>query len=234
MAAVRHPISRPKLVAVRLRLRVVSSSNGQKHGANASFCALLSKGFRDLGQALRNISEPWLSLFSLDDTVNWEAISAIGQIVGAIGVVVSLIYVATEVRNSARATQLASRRSISEIFTLLSRQLAEHPDLRELYYRGLHDFESLEGTDLVGFAQVMLQLFRAYEEAYYGHLEGDVDPRLWRGWEAAMRDINGYPGVQAYWRSRSHWYSEEFAKYINQLQQTAKPPRLYREPLGDQ
>ena len=85
--------------------------------------------------------------------MNWEAISAIGQIVGAIGVVVSLIYVATEVRNSARATQLASRRSISEIFTLLSRQLAEHPDLRELYYRGLHDFESLEGADLVGFAQ---------------------------------------------------------------------------------
>jgi len=173
-------------------------------------------------------------LFSLDHAVNWEAISAIGQIVGAIGVVVSLIYVATEVRNSARATQLASRRSISEIFTSLSRQLAEHPDLRELYYRGLHDFESLEGTDLVGFAQVMLQLFRAYEEAYYGHLEGDVDPRLWRGWEAAMRDINGYPGVQAYWRSRSHWYSEEFAKYINQLQQTAKPPRLYREPIGDE
>ena len=53
--------------------------------------------------------------------MNWEAISAIGQIVGAIGVVVSLIYVATEVRNSARATQLASRRSISEIFTVLSR-----------------------------------------------------------------------------------------------------------------
>src|SRR5437016_3043594 len=177
---------------------------------------------------------PWLICVSLDHAVNWEAISAIGQIVGAIGVVVSLIYVATEVRNSARATQLASRRSISEIFTLLSRQLAEHPDLRELYYRGLHDFESLEGTDLVGFAQVMLQLFRAYEEAYYGHLEGDVDPRLWRGWEAAMRDINGYPGVQAYWRSRSHWYSEEFAKYINQLQQTAKPPRLYREPIGDE
>src|SRR5947199_8221254 len=80
----------------------------------------------------------------------------------------------------------------------------------------------------------MLQLFRAYEEAYYGHLEGDVDPRLWREWEAAMRDINGYPGVEDYWRSRSHWYSEEFAKYINQLQQTAKPPRLYREPIGDE
>jgi hypothetical protein len=29
-------------------------------------------------------------------------------------------------------------------------------------------------------------------------------------------------------------YSEEFAKFINQLQQTAKPPRWYREPNPDQ
>ena len=165
--------------------------------------------------------------------MNWEAISAIGQIVGALAVVISLIYLAREVRSSAHATQLASRHSMEDIFIRWSQQLADNQNLRELYYRGLHDFESLEGADLVGFAQVMLQLFRAYEEAYYGHLEGDVDPRLWPGWEAAMRDINGYPGVQAYWRSRSHWYSEEFAKYINQLQQTAKPPRLYREPNAD-
>ena len=27
---------------------------------------------------------------------------------------------------------------------------------------------------------------------------------------------------------------EDFAKFINQLQQTAKPPRLYREPMKDE
>ena len=166
--------------------------------------------------------------------MNWEAISAIGQIVGAIGVVVSLIYVATEVRNSARATQLASRRSISEIFTLLSRQLAEHPDLRELYYRGLHDFESLEGADLVGFGILMSGLFRLCEEAYYRHLEGHLDARVWYGWEAAMNDLNGYPGVQGWWRLRSHWFHEDFAKHINQLHQTAKARRMYGEPMKDE
>jgi hypothetical protein len=61
-----------------------------------------------------------------------------------------------------------------------------------------------------------------------------MDPRAWSGVEAAMRDLNGYPGVQAWWRSRSHWFSEEFAKLIDQRQQTAKPPRLYREPNADQ
>jgi hypothetical protein len=37
--------------------------------------------------------------------VNWEAISAIGQIVGALAVVISLIDVASEVRRNTRATQ---------------------------------------------------------------------------------------------------------------------------------
>jgi hypothetical protein len=53
-------------------------------------------------------------------------------------------------------------------------------------------------------------------------------------WEAVMRDINGYPGVQAWWRLRSHWFSEEFVKFVNQLQETAKHPRLYREPMKNE
>ena len=45
--------------------------------------------------------------------VNWEAFSAIGQIVGALAVVISLIYVASEVRRNTRATQPAAMRSMS-------------------------------------------------------------------------------------------------------------------------
>jgi hypothetical protein len=92
--------------------------------------------------------------------VNWEAISAIGQIVGAIAVVISLIYVAREVRSSAHATQLASRHSMEDIFIRWAQQLADNQNLRELYYRGLHDFESLEGADLVGFGILIQGLFR--------------------------------------------------------------------------
>jgi hypothetical protein len=69
---------------------------------------------------------------------------------------------------------------------------------------------------------------------YYQQLEGHLDPRVWRGAEAPMRELIRYPGIQAWWRLRSRWFSEEFANYLNQLQQTAKPPRLYREANADQ
>jgi hypothetical protein len=48
--------------------------------------------------------------------MNWEAISALGQIVGAIAVVISVIYLPLQVRSNARQTRLASMRSMSDAF----------------------------------------------------------------------------------------------------------------------
>ena len=64
---------------------------------------------------------------------------------------------------------------------------------------------------------------------YYQKLERHLDPRVWRGFEAPMRDIIAYPGIQAWWRSRAHWFSKEFGEYINDLARAAGAPSLYRE-----
>ena len=159
--------------------------------------------------------------------MNWEAISAIGQIVGAIAVVISLIYLAREIRSNARETRRAAMRSALDALIRFSQQITAHADLAELRHRGLADFESLEGTDRSRFDSYMHVLFRTVEDVYYQHLQGNLDPRVWRGLEVVLSETNALPGVQAWWRSRSHWFvGEEFAKFINQQQQTAEAPRL--------
>ena len=130
--------------------------------------------------------------------MNWEAISAIGQLVGALTVVISLIYLASEVRRNTRASQLAAMRSMSDAFNRWVQQLTQHPHLTELYYRGIHDFESLEGAEIVRFSALMNQGFRNLEDSYYLQAEGQLEARVWHGWEAAVRDLIGYPGVQAW------------------------------------
>ena len=101
--------------------------------------------------------------------MNWEAISAIGQIVGALAVIVSLIY--------------------------LAREMVEHPYLAKLYYRGIQDFQSLKGGNLVRFSALMYQLFYIFRELYF-QLDGHLEPRLWGPTETVMRDINAYPELQ--------------------------------------
>jgi hypothetical protein len=166
----------------------------------------------------------------MEHAVNWEAISAIGQIVGALAVVISLIYVAREIRSNARTPRLASLHDINRGLG----QLVTHPHLAELYYRGIQNFRSLKSGDLVRFSVIMDQAFYIFRELYFQHADGHLDPRLWGDIETAMRDIIAYPGVQAWWRTRSHRFNKEFVKFVDQLQQTAGPPRMYREPMKDE
>jgi hypothetical protein len=161
--------------------------------------------------------------------MNWEAISAIGQIVGAVGVIISVIYLAFQVRSNARQTRLASMRSMSDAFNQWLQSLAENAEFGDLYYRGMRDFESIQGPDLPRFSALMDHLFRIYEDMYYQNLEGHLDPRVWRGFEAPMRDIIAYPGAQAWWRTRSHWFSHAFQEFIDGLARAAASPSLYRE-----
>jgi hypothetical protein len=114
-------------------------------------------------------------------------------------------------------------------------QHAQNRDLAELWYRGIQDYESLEGADRLRFGAFAVQLFHVFEEMYYQQREGHLEQRLWREVETPMRElINTWPGIRTWWRSYSHWFSEEFAKFVNQLQQTAKPSTFYREPNPDQ
>ena len=44
--------------------------------------------------------------------MNWEAAGAIGEIVGAIGVLATLIYLAAQIRDNTRSLQAASLQSV--------------------------------------------------------------------------------------------------------------------------
>ena len=83
--------------------------------------------------------------------MNWEAISAIGQLVGALAVVISLIYLAREVHSNAHATRHAATRSMLDLMIRFNQQITGHANLAELRSRGFNDFDSLEGTDRARF-----------------------------------------------------------------------------------
>jgi hypothetical protein len=69
--------------------------------------------------------------------------------------------------------ELASERPLVQMLIGWAQQLAESPHLSELYYRGIHDFESLEGAERMRFSVLIVQLFRLYEETYYGQSDGE-------------------------------------------------------------
>ncbi|MFL6301397.1 MAG: hypothetical protein ACJ71N_12410 [Terriglobales bacterium] len=161
--------------------------------------------------------------------MNADFFASLGQIISAIGVIVSVLYLAHQVRDSARATRLRAMRDMSGAFNRWLQSIADNPELAALYYRAIHDYSSIKGPDIVRFSALMDQMFRIYEEMYFQNLEGHLDRRVWQGFEAPMRDLSAYPGIQAWWRSRCHWFSEEFRTFIEGHLEKQNNKQLYPE-----
>ena len=164
--------------------------------------------------------------------LNWEALGAIGEIVGATGVIGSLLYLAVQIRGDARAKRAATVHEQSEAYRDFLQMFSVNEELGALYLKGLSDFASLDDTELVRFSSHLGFLFRVFEENFFQWKEGNLDPDHWRGYEAPLSDTVAYPGVRAWWVTRAHWYSAPFGEFVQAKMDQSRSPGLYREPAA--
>ncbi len=72
--------------------------------------------------------------------MNWEAIGAIGESLGAIGVIVTVIYVALQIRQNSEAVRGATEQNLMSQEMALYALLAEHANV---YRRGRSGLDNL-------------------------------------------------------------------------------------------
>jgi hypothetical protein len=164
--------------------------------------------------------------------MNWEAIGAVGEVVGAAGVIISLLYLAVQIRGDARAKRAATTHDLSVATADALLAIADNSGLAEVYFRGIHDHSSLNGAELPRFSALLGHLCRMWEDQFFQWSEGHLDPRVWRGLEAAIGDFFSFPGVRDWWKTRSHWYSEQFQALIERKLSEQRAPTMYGEPAA--
>jgi len=160
--------------------------------------------------------------------MNWDAIGAVGEAVGAAGVIISLLYLAVQIRGDARAKRAGTIHEQTQASVGFLNTLVSAPEVAELYLRGIYDFASLQGAELVRFSSLMMHMFRLYEDQFLQWTEGDLDPTVWN-LDAPLDDFLTLPGVQAWWATRAHWYRPQFQLFVQDKISEGEAPALYGE-----
>ena len=78
--------------------------------------------------------------------MNWEAIGAVAEILGASAVVASLLYLALQMRHSATATQAVTRGTFAQLTTNVLLQIASDAELASIFRRGQNEVVPLRWT----------------------------------------------------------------------------------------
>ncbi len=148
--------------------------------------------------------------------MNWEALGAIGEIVAAVGVIVSLLYLASQVRGNSKQLRHASAQAVLDKLNGLIGQLAFTPGAGDVWTRGLSGLDALEDDEeLVRFSSMLLQAFWAYEEVLHYRQAGLVEDWAWAHAKAPIEHFMRTPGFQEWWRLRQDWFGEAFREHVD-------------------
>jgi hypothetical protein len=140
---------------------------------------------------------------------------AIGELIGAIAVIVTLFYVALQIRQNTRAIRLSTSHAVTEEVRDMFALLAEHGGLAELVQQASMDAASIGGADKLRYWSYNNNFVRAFENAYIQWTQDALDPRHWAGIKRMVTDYTHVSGFREFWPNRKHWYSDEFQHFMD-------------------
>lgn len=136
-----------------------------------------------------------------------EDLGNLGDFLGSIGVVVTLLYLAAQIRQNTRQLKLdaesAKTIAFEETNSDISRWIQEivcNRDVAELWNRGLKDLDQLDETDRLRFNYLGMQLLQAWQIVYQRSSQVE-NQELWTTTILYFNMYSRSPGFRTLWET---------------------------------
>jgi hypothetical protein len=140
---------------------------------------------------------------------------AIGEILGAIATVATLLYLATQLRQNTRALQAASMDSTTQAANDIRTNIFADPEITAIYVEGLRDASSLSEIDRERFRLIMTNalwaIWNTYAQSQFGGRQS------WSSQRSIASRLLGYPGGIWFWDNYRQEFDPEFQLEIEKI-----------------
>jgi hypothetical protein len=144
-----------------------------------------------------------------------EQLSFLAQIMGAVGVLASLIFVGLQIRQNTQSQHVVAVESLAAAIAAINVPAMESPLLGTALAKALKDWGAASHDERVVAHYFLFSFFKLHEQAWYQHESRVLDPEQWSGWENLIRTYYHSPGIQqVWWPSRRHAFSPQFQAYL--------------------
>jgi len=133
--------------------------------------------------------------------VNWDAIGAIGEIGGAIAVVVTLVFLSRQVKDASRQFALASTAEANDLYSNACWPIYQSKENLRIWTVGQRDPMSLDQDDLEIFMLFMTRLMAVYDTVVEHYIEGALSEDKVTRYTEFTKQFLVSPGGEL-WRER--------------------------------
>ena len=158
--------------------------------------------------------------------MNWTAIGATGELLGAIGVIASLLYLARQMKSAAEDARRAAAQAVFTNMITVYESISANPQLADVFVRGTENLSALRPEETMQFSALLLGFVRSYEEILHYKRRGAVEDWVWESVELVVLPQLTTPGGLEWWAKRRSWFTSVFQAHIASVLATEAVERL--------
>lgn len=143
-----------------------------------------------------------------------EVLAQIGEFVGGIVVVVSLFYVALQVRQNTQSLRTENYGRVLDRISAVQARLSTDPDFTDIFSRGVADLGNLSASERIRLAWALREMFGNYEFMFHQAQQGALPDEVWERWSTTMEWWLTFPGIRAWWDMKPTPFSASFSECV--------------------
>ena len=155
--------------------------------------------------------------------MGWDSVSAISEVIAAIAVVISLIYIAAQVRSGAESFKTTLRDSSFTSLMEYNYAILADEDLAWVFQKGMRDLNTLSEAQQARAVHVFYAFFKLWENIYLHYLAGSIDDSVWKNNSQVLFTYGALPGAQQYLQGRMPIFEPRFQELLLGLKPVASP-----------
>ena len=149
--------------------------------------------------------------------MNWEALGAVSEIIGAAAVVISLLYLAFQVRIQNRESRLAATHEILEGYRNVAAAF-QNSESAQLLAKANNDFDSLDEPQRIQLIALIAPILRLWEEAFHQNMDGRFQDAMWNTMSKLFADVLATKACKRVWELRKNGFSDVFRAHLDNLE----------------
>jgi len=150
-----------------------------------------------------------------------DELARLGEFIGGIGVLVTLVFVAVQLRQNTQAIQRSNAREAGN--ALITTMHANNtPVLSDIFVRGSHDLESLSPAERVQFDNSMSTWLHCFEQEFFASRDSPYLEEILAPKRRVIPANLSTPGGSQWWSERRLWFTDYFVGVVEEL--LATPP----------
>ncbi|MDH3469619.1 MAG: hypothetical protein OES26_27665 [Gammaproteobacteria bacterium] len=145
--------------------------------------------------------------------MNWEAIGAIGEILGAAGVIATLAYLAVQIRQNTKTARAATRQELAGQMQMLASDLVTDEGIASILQDHLEGKE-LTSTELLRLGARAFRDLRFFDNALFQYSQGLLTDDEWRALRENLKAVLRVEAYRDYWSREHSLYSRAFQSEV--------------------